>query len=164
MSRPRAVILVGSPADPYSRALRLGRTLTASGYDVEIAATHETGLPLEERDGPLRIRRYPASGVFARAYRVAGRRPGAGPASRASRPSRPWLPARMLRWLRNGPVAWWFFPHTVRGWWHTLARELPPADLYHACGTLPIAAALAARERDRRAGRSSVVIFDVIDI
>jgi glycosyltransferase involved in cell wall biosynthesis len=52
----------------------------------------------------------------------------------------------------------------VRGWWHTLARELAPADLYHACGTLPIAAALAARARDRRVGRRSTVILDVIDI
>jgi glycosyltransferase involved in cell wall biosynthesis len=162
--RPRAVILVGSPANPYSRALRLGRTLQATGYDTEIAATHEPGLPLEETDGPLRIRRYPASGVFARAYRAvrASTAPGAG--SAAARARKPSLPARILRSLRNGPVAWVFFPHTVRGWWHTLARELAPADLYHACGTLPIAAALAARERDRKAGRSSVVIFDVIDI
>ena len=37
--RPRAVILVGNPANPYSRAIRLGRTLIGEGYDVEIAAT-----------------------------------------------------------------------------------------------------------------------------
>jgi glycosyltransferase involved in cell wall biosynthesis len=169
--RPRAVILVGSPANPYSRALRLGRTLEATGYDTEIAATHEPGLPLEETDGPLRIRRYPASGIFARAYRAVrvsaggsgsgGSSGGGGTGGPAPKPS---IPARILRGLRNGPVAWVFFPHTVRGWWHTLARELPPAQLYHACGTLPIAAALAARERDRKAGRRSVVIFDVIDI
>ncbi len=165
-ARPRAAILVGSPANPYSRALRLARTLDATGYDVEIAATHEPDLPLEEAEGPLRIRRYAASGVFARAYRAVARGAGGGAGAGSSSVvrARPSFPARILRWLRNGPVAWWFFPHTVRGWWHTLARELPPAQLYHACGTLPIAAALAARERDRRAGRSSVVIFDVIDI
>jgi glycosyltransferase involved in cell wall biosynthesis len=52
----------------------------------------------------------------------------------------------------------------VRGWWHTLERELEPADLYHACGALAIAPALAARKRDRRAGRRSQVIHDVIDL
>jgi glycosyltransferase involved in cell wall biosynthesis len=69
-----------------------------------------------------------------------------------------------VRALRRGPASWVFWPHTVRGWWHTLERELAPADLYHACGVLAIAAALAARGRDRREGRSSVVVFDVIDI
>ena len=34
--RRRAVILVGNPANPYSRAIRIGRTLAANGYDVEI--------------------------------------------------------------------------------------------------------------------------------
>ncbi len=59
---------------------------------------------------------------------------------------------------------WFLWPHTVRGWWHTLERELEPADLYHACGVLAIPAALAARKRDRRAGRRSRVIHDVIDL
>ena len=38
VERRRAVILVGNPANPYSRAIRIGRTLAADGYDVEIAA------------------------------------------------------------------------------------------------------------------------------
>ena len=63
--RRRAVILVGNPANPYSRAIRIGRTLTEAGYDVEIAATTEEGAPLEQRDGDLVIRRYPPSGIFA---------------------------------------------------------------------------------------------------
>jgi len=58
---------------------------------------------------------------------------------------------------------WLFWPHTVRGWWATLERDLWPADLYHACGSLTVAPALAARQRDRRAGRQSQVIYDAID-
>jgi glycosyltransferase involved in cell wall biosynthesis len=157
--RPRAVVLVGNTASPYSRALRLGRTLADEGYAVEIASAHEAGLPLEEREGDVVLRRYPASGLFARLTAVDRAVPRAAEAARRAP-----LPARLLRALRSGPAEWIFWPHTARGWWHTLARELAPADLYHACGTLPIAAALAARRRDRRAGRDPKVIFDVIDI
>jgi glycosyltransferase involved in cell wall biosynthesis len=157
--RPRAVILVGNPANPYSRAIRIGRTLAAAGYDVEIAATVEHGAPLEEHDGPLLIRRYPPSGIFA--SMAATYRWAPPPATPARRPP---LATRVLRTLRARFIAWFLWPHTVRGWWRTLARELPPADLYHSCGTLPIAAAVAARKRDRAAGRRSKVILDVIDI
>jgi glycosyltransferase involved in cell wall biosynthesis len=152
-------VLVGNTASPYSRALRLGRALIDEGYDVEVASAHEPGLPLEEHHGDIVLRRYPGSGVFGRlgaVDRTVPRTPG--PARRAP------LRARLLRTLRSGPAEWIFWPHTVRGWWHTLARDLAPADLYHSCGTLPIAAALAARRRDRQAGRDPKVIFDVIDI
>ena len=155
-ARPRAVILVGNPVRPYSRAIRIGRTLTAEGYDVEIAATTEPGAPLEERDGDLVIRRYPPIGPFAS---LAATYRWESPAAR-----RPPLRTRIVRAIRLGPASWVLWPHTVRGWWAALAKELAPADLYHACGTLPIAAALAARARDRRAGRPSKVICDVIDI
>jgi glycosyltransferase involved in cell wall biosynthesis len=153
------VILVGNPAHPYSRAIRLGRTLTEEGYDVEIAATYEDGAPLEQRDGPLIIRRYKPSGIYASmaaTYRWSP--PVATPLKR------PPLATRVLRTLRARFVAWFLWPHTVRGWWATLSKELAPADLYHSCGTLPIAAALAAHDRDRRAGRRSRVVLDVIDI
>jgi glycosyltransferase involved in cell wall biosynthesis len=155
-ARPRAVVLVGNPVNPYSRAIRIGRTLTEAGYDVEIAATTEPNVPLEQRDGAVLIRRYPASGVFA----------GLAATYRWESPTarRPPLRTRIVRWLRLGPASWILWPHTVRGWWRTLARALAPAELYHACGVLAIAPALAARRRDRRAGRSSVVVFDVIDI
>jgi glycosyltransferase involved in cell wall biosynthesis len=156
-ARPRAAILVGNPANPYSRAIRLGRALLDLGYDVEVAATHELGAPLEQQDGDIRLRRYPASGPFKPYAATYGKVP------RTPQRRLP-LPLRVLRTIRNRFIAWWFYPSLVRGWWHTLARELPPAQLYHACGTLPIAAALAARDRDRKAGRSSIVIFDVIDI
>jgi glycosyltransferase involved in cell wall biosynthesis len=158
--RPRAVILVGGPANPYSRATRLSRTLVDLGYDVEIAATNEGDPPAEEWDGPIRIRRYGWSGPFGRlrsAYRG-----GEGPVSPGAGTSS--LVTRIVRAIRRSAIGWVFWPHTVRGWWSTLERELPPADLYHACGTLGLPAALAARDRDRRAGRSSRVIHDVIDI
>ena len=157
--RPRAVVLVGNPANPYSRAIRIGRTLTDLGYEVEIAATTEPGAPLEQRDGDLVIRRYPPRGIFAKlsdAYRWK--------VPTHATPQRPPLRTRIVRAIRTGPLSWLLWPHTVRGWWATLSTELAPADLYHSCGTLPIAAALAARKRDRRAGRQSKVILDVIDI
>ena len=60
---------------------------------------------------------------------------------------------------------WLFWPHAVRGWWATLARELAPADLYHACGSLTIAAALAARDRFPVGpnGAPARVVYDAID-
>ncbi len=172
--RRRAVILVGNPANPYSRAIRLGRTLVANGYDVEIAAPHAAGVPEREQDGDLLIRRYRPSGVFARIAATYRGKPVA--AATAPGPARPRgtvprrlvrrlgrIPTRILRTLRQRSITWFLFPHTVRGFWHTLDRELAPADLYHACGVLVIAPALAARDRDRKAGRRSRVIHDVID-
>lgn len=58
---------------------------------------------------------------------------------------------------------WALWPHTVRGWWRTLGRELAQADLYHAFGSLTIAPALAGRDKARRAGRASIVVYDAID-
>jgi glycosyltransferase involved in cell wall biosynthesis len=159
VTRPRAVILVGNPAHPYSRAIRVGRTLTSLGYDIEIAATHAAGLPLEERDGAIVIRRYPPTGRFAVDAATSKRRPEARTSI-----ERPPMPVRVWRTQRAHVREWAFWPLAVRGWWHTLSRELAPADLYHSCGSLPIAAALAARARDLRAGRPSTVILDVIDI
>ncbi|HET7167560.1 MAG TPA: glycosyltransferase [Candidatus Limnocylindrales bacterium] len=164
--RRRAVILVGGPANPYSRAIRLGRTLAGLGYEVEIAATAEPGAPAIERDGPLTIHRYGSSGVFRSVKTAARWFPATDDPAR-----RPPLPVRLVRGLRRATrqwrtrsLRWLLWPYTVRDWWHTLAAELEPADLYHSCGALPIAAAIAARERDRRAGRRSRVILDVIDI
>jgi len=153
----RAVVLVGNPARPYSRALRIGRTLVGEGYAVEIAATAQEDAPEREEDGPIAIRRYRPVGPFAGSaarYRPPDRARSAS-GSRA---------ARVARSLRARAIAWAFWPHTVRGWWAALGRDLPPADLYHACGLLALPPALAARRRDRRAGRQSRVIYDVIDI
>ena len=156
------MVLVGNPAHPYSRATRVGRTLTALGYDVEIAATHQTGLAREERDGDLLIRRYPPSGLFA--ADAATNQPRAADGSPGRPSGRPLMPVRVWRTQRARVREWAWWPLAVRGWWHALSQGLQPADLYHSCGTLPIAVALAARDRDRRAGRRSTVILDVIDI
>jgi glycosyltransferase involved in cell wall biosynthesis len=162
MTRRRAVVLVGNPAQPYSRATRVGRTLASLGYDVEIAATYQDGLPREERDGELVIRRYPPSGRFAGDAATHQRRPAEDSARRSA--ARPPMLVRVWRTQRAHVREWALWPLAARGWWKTLSHELEPADLYHSCGTLPIAAALAARDRDRKAGRRSTVNLDVIDI
>ena len=169
---PRAVVLVGNPVAPYSRALRIARTLNGLGYAVEIACVAGPGLPAAEDGEGYVLRRYvPSSrwpGRWPRGRTNArGRTEEApldthGPAGSAGRASRivdrvARTAAAVRRWL------WW--PHTVRGWWRTLARELAPADLYHACGSLTIAPALAARRRAPfgPSGRRAVVIYDAID-
>ena len=163
IDRRRAVVLVGNPVAPYSRALRIARTLEAMGYAVEISAVAAPGLPEREVGAGYEIRRYRASGPWARP-------PAASPASAAAGHggSTPGLLARALRRVvRIGAALrrWLLWPHTVHGWWATLARELPAADLYHACGSLTIAAALSARRRAPvgPAGRPAVVIYDAID-
>ncbi|MGZ8437626.1 MAG: glycosyltransferase family 4 protein [Candidatus Limnocylindrales bacterium] len=149
--RPRAVLLVANTAAPYSRGLRVARSLAQAGWQVEIAAVSGEGQPDTERDGEILIRRYRPSGPFTRWI---GQPP----------PPRP--PTRLLRVLalnadRALKVAFW--PLHVRAWWRTLRRELPPADLYHAFGilTLPVALDLAAAARRR--GRRGIVVYDVID-
>jgi glycosyltransferase involved in cell wall biosynthesis len=153
----RAVILVGNPAKPYSRGLRIGRALVAAGYDVEIAATWLEDVPDRERDGEIAINRYRPIG------RLAGSAARYRPPDRALSARGPRV-ARVARAIRARLITWAFWPHTVRGWWAALGRDLPPADLYHACGLLALPPALAARSRDRKAGRRSRVIYDVIDI
>src|SRR5664279_481779 len=57
--RRRAIVLVRNPANPYSRALRIARTLASEGFEVQIAATAAPGVPEREMDGDIEIRRYP---------------------------------------------------------------------------------------------------------
>jgi glycosyltransferase involved in cell wall biosynthesis len=175
----RAVVLVGGPARPYSRALRIARTLVGEGYDVEIAAISVSGAAEVEQEGPVTVRRYVPSGPFARFathHRVldagAGARTGdMPPPASATQPRTLPVPRvgrlrararRMVRYLRKRR-GWLLWPETTRGWWATLDRELAPATLYHACGSLTVSAALAAARKDQRAGRRSVVIFDAVD-
>ena len=181
----RAVVLVGGPAAPYSRAIRIARALAAEGYAVEIAAVAAPRLrerepvapaaagsvgdpaPDPARVGAIELRRYRPSGPWA----IAGASEAATGAASTVPTSARGLSRPVRRVLRALAVPllvarrWLFWPHAVRGWWATLARELAPADLYHACGSLTIAAALAARERAPvgPSGTRSRVIYDVID-
>ncbi|MFZ5853345.1 MAG: glycosyltransferase [Chloroflexota bacterium] len=159
MTKPRAVVLVANPAAPYSRGLRVARSLAGAGYEVEIAAVAPGGaadgtLPLEERDGAAA-----ESAVVTWRYRPAG-------------PWAAWATGQPGLRGRFGPLgrgidllvkafAW---PVQVRGWWTALRRELPPADLYHACGILTIGVALDLARAARRAGRRGIVVYDVIDV
>lgn len=168
-SAGRAVVLVGNPAAPYSRGLRIARALAAEGYAVEIAAVAANGQPGREMDGAITIRRYRPSGPYAALAAVHGD---------PLRPSDP-RPAhssilgrvrarRPIRAIERHAAAarrWLLWPHTVRGWWATLERELEAADLYHACGSLTVGAALAARDRHPvgPSGRRARVIDDAID-
>jgi glycosyltransferase involved in cell wall biosynthesis len=145
------VILVANTAAPYSRGLRVARSLAAAGYDVEIAATTGPGLDATERDGAIVTRRYEPTGRWARF------------ATGVDRRSRGDVLRRLARGIETAVklVAW---PVNVRAWWAALRRELPPADLYHACGilTIPIAIELAAAAR--RSGLAGRVVYDVIDV
>jgi glycosyltransferase involved in cell wall biosynthesis len=153
-ARPRrAVLLVANAAAPYSRGLRVARSLSAAGWQVEIAAVGgEDDAPLEERDGDVLIRRYVPSGRWVRW----AQRPRAATSARRSRR----IPALLLDRVRKTM----FWPLPVRGWWATLRRELPPADLYHAFGILTIAVASDLAADARRRGRAGRVVYDVIDV
>ena len=63
--RPRAILLIANSAAPYSRGLRVARSLTDAGFDVEIAATTARGVPDQEQDGLISIRRHRPSGRWA---------------------------------------------------------------------------------------------------
>jgi glycosyltransferase involved in cell wall biosynthesis len=153
-ARPRrAVLLVANAAAPYSRGLRVARSLSAAGWQVEIAAVGgEDDSPLEERDGDVLIRRYVPSGRWVRW----AQRPRAATSARRSRR----IPALLLDRVRKTM----FWPLPVRGWWATLRRELPPADLYHAFGILTISVASDLAADARRRGRAGRVVYDVIDV
>jgi glycosyltransferase involved in cell wall biosynthesis len=159
----RAVVLVGNPAAPYSRGLRIARALAAEGYAVEIAAIAAPGLPDREVDGSIETRRYRPSGQFA--SMAADFSTGATGDDGGGRLSG--ITGLLRRPLRAAAAVrrWLFWPHGVRGWWATLERELAAADLYHALGSLTIAAALAARERTPigPSGLPARVIYDAID-
>jgi glycosyltransferase involved in cell wall biosynthesis len=147
--RPRAVLLVANAAAPYSRGLRVARSLAAAGYEVEIAAVDDGTQPVDESDGGIRTRRYRPTGIWARFAH--GSRPGGGPLRQLTR----WVEAAIK-------LAVW--PVHIRGWWAALETELAPADLYHAFGilTIPVALRLATTARD--AGRGGIVVYDVIDV
>jgi glycosyltransferase involved in cell wall biosynthesis len=170
----RAVVLVGNPAAPYSRGLRIARALAAEGYAVEIAAIAGPGVAEHEVDGAIEIHRYRPSGPFASmaadfsdGTRLAGGDEGAGTIVDGRTTRRRTIRLALRAPLRAAAALrrWLFWPHGVRGWWATLARDLQPADLYHAFGTLAVPAALAARRRAPigPSGLPARVVYDAID-
>ena len=148
---PRAVLLVANAASPYSRGLRVARSLAAAGWEVEIAAVDDGRHPVEQDDSGVRVRRYRPRGPWAR-WRTD-----------APRPSRRGIGGRLARWADAAVklIAW---PVYVRAWWAALAAELPPADLYHAFGILTVPVALRLAADARRQGRAGRVVYDVIDV
>jgi glycosyltransferase involved in cell wall biosynthesis len=187
-ARRRAVVLVGGPVAPYSRAIRLARAIAAEGLDVEIAAVAAPGLPDREvvpearpgtvgepeptagRAGAIEIRRYRPSGpwrLFGASDAATGAVGGSRDPARAPDHGGQRITRRAVR-VVAAPLLdvrrWLLWPHAVRGWWATLARELAPADLYHACGALAVAPALAKRRQNGRAGGlRSRIVYDAID-
>lgn len=168
-ARPRrAVVIVANPLAPYSRGLRVARSLADAGWDVEIAAQSGPGLPSEESDGPVVIRRWQGSGPWVDQLARRSGVPGIG--RRVVMKGYRTL-ARVLPWARrHAPPTIWamrtklLWPTADRPWWHTIERDVAPADLYHACGYRAIRPALAMAAVARRQGRQGRVIYDAIDI
>src|SRR6185437_16082221 len=121
-------------------------SLSDAGFEVEIAAVAGEGFAENEMDGTIQVRRYRPRGPFAvlaPTYRRAEADPGSGRTA-----------GGLIQRLRHGVGSiprWFLWPHTVRGWWASLASSLGSADLYHACGSLTVKPALDARRRDARA-------------
>ncbi len=150
-ARRRAVLLVANAASPYSRGLRVARSLEATGWDVEIAAVDDGRHPTAEDDAGVRVRRYRPQGLWGRFRTDAPKTARRGPLGRMAR----WADAavKLLAW-----------PVHVRAWWAALEAELPPADLYHAFGILTIPVAIRLAARARRQGFAGRVVYDVIDV
>ena len=150
-NRPRAVLLVANTAAPYSRAVRVARSLADAGWDVEIAAVAGAGVPRDETDGAVRIRRYLPSGPLRR---WVGQPPPPQPSSKV---------LRVLALNADKALKVVLWPIHVRAWWRTLRRDLPPADLYHAFGILTLPVGLGLAREARKAGLGGRVVYDVID-
>ncbi len=146
----RALLLVANPAAPYSRALRVARTLAADGFEVEIAAVADPALPELEHEGPVTIRRYRPRGPWRRFATGVPRPEGRGL-------------GRIVRLADLGlrALGW---PAHVRAWWAALRAEAAPADLIHAFGILTVPVALDLARRSRQAGLAGRAIYDVIDV
>ena len=148
----RAVLLVANPAAPYSRGLRVGRSLAGAGWEVTIAAMSGDGQPDRERDGGVEIRRFGPSGPW---------RALAAPMRAAEDPGTRFHEVALKIDHARKAALW---PLPVRPWWTTLRRALPPADLYHAFGILGLPVALDLGRGARLAGRAGTVVYDVIDV
>ena len=147
----RAVLLVANAASPYSRGLRVARSLQAAGWEVEIAAVDDGRHPIDELDAGVHVRRYRPRGFWTRWQTDAPKSASRG------------LRGRLARWATAAVklIAW---PVHVRAWWTAVDAELPPADLYHAFGILAIPVALRLAARARGQGFAGRVVYDVIDV
>ena len=144
-------MLVGGPAAPYSRSIRIARALAAEGYAVEIAAIAASGLPEREpvapampgsvgepapdpaQVGEIEIRRYRPSGPWAIAgASEAATTASSGGASAGDPPAGARRALRRVAHMLAAPLLvarrWLFWPHAVRGWWATprAGSWLPP--------------------------------------
>lgn len=144
--RPLATLLVPNAVNPYSRAIRVARTLAELGCDVTIEAIAQSGLPSEAElmPGVRLFRRGEPDASLAR-------KPGGGRLSRRIR--------RFQRSVRE--LARW--PAQDLEWRRALRTQAEPADLYHAFGYRAIPVALELARRAREEGRAGRVIYDVID-
>jgi glycosyltransferase involved in cell wall biosynthesis len=169
MTRPRATLLFGNPADHNSRALRMAGSLAASGWEVTFVARAAPGLPATEThqdhvvvriEIPRGPRWLPAPHLPG-AIRPAGPPPGSiGSADRPQR--RPGLSGRLRRMLVAGPgralqVVRYLL--ATRSWASAVERAVGPADVWQADGlvALPVALRLAARHGGR-------VVYDSLEI
>jgi glycosyltransferase involved in cell wall biosynthesis len=151
-SRPRrAVLLIANAAAPYSRGLRVARSLVDAGWEVQIAAMAIGDEPRAERDHGIEVVRYRPSGRWVPLAMGRSDRRRRGPRR---------LPSEAIAALAK-LIAW---PVHVRAWWSTLRRDLAPADLYHAFGILTIGVALELAADARRRGHQGRVVYDVIDV
>jgi glycosyltransferase involved in cell wall biosynthesis len=158
--------------------MRIARSLSERGFEVEIAAVATDDLPREERHGDVVLRRYspgdaelPASLTAHRGSAPASGKPARSGTGRGRRGERQPGVVGLVRFVlgrgrrqvhRLRRTMMW--PHATRGWWRSLARETAPADLYHAFGINALGGAVALGAAARRAGRTGAVIYDVIDL
>ena len=172
--RRRAIVLVHNPVAPYSRALRIARSLRDDGWEVAIAGLARPDLPAQEADGDIRIYRAAPVGPLARYVAAPGGRPArvvaaldrvAAAAGRALArvPGLGLLGAARTPTLRRvlGVLCW---PLPARAWAAGLGEVLPPADVFHACGVAALVAASKLAPLARRKGRAGRVVYDVIDL
>ena len=115
--------LSAAPRRPTPAACGSPGRWSRPATDVEIAAVAADGLPERESGDGWELRRYRPSGPWARLAALAAASPATGPA-RVGAAGRP-APARSAaRPASAGALRRWvFWPHTVRGWWATLASR-----------------------------------------
>ena len=146
----RAIVLSHKTLVGYSRTERFARTLRDAGWQVTIAGLAGDGLPEREIvDGIELIRAAPRGRLISFMHDRRGR---LGRGLRRLHLPTPSAVAQVAAW-----------PLAARAWANGL-HDLPPADLYHACGLGAAVAAHQLASAARRSGRRGAVVYDLIDI